>query len=75
MTTEDIVIYGIGGALLIGALWLMTKSWFWIFAILTGALAAFFACIASVIHFQILAALGFFFLSAILVMAANAIAS
>ena len=41
-------------------IWLMTKRWFWFMALLVGGLASGFACLASIIHFQIAAALGFF---------------
>lgn len=75
MTMEELLIYGALGALIAIALWLATKSWFWIFTLLGGALAAFLACIASIMNFQILAAIGFIFLSAMLIMAANSIAS
>jgi hypothetical protein len=38
---------------------------FWIFAFGIGALASVFAMLASIIHFQILGALGFFILAII----------
>jgi len=41
---------------------LITQRWFWALAFLLGALASCFAMIASVIHFQILGAMGFFVL-------------
>ncbi len=47
------------------ALWLITQRWFWVVVLSFGALASFFAMAASVIHFQILAAVGFFVLACI----------
>tara|TARA_R110000822_G_scaffold62916_9_gene154865 strand:+ start:1967 stop:2194 length:228 start_codon:yes stop_codon:yes gene_type:complete len=44
---------------LVVALLLMTQRWFWAIALFLGMLAAFFTCIASIIHFQIVAAVGF----------------
>ena len=55
------------------ALLLMSQRWFWVLAFGLGALASFFAMVASVIHFQILAAMGFFILMAILGGIASAI--
>ena len=55
------------------ALILMSQRWFWVLAFGLGALASFFAMVASVIHFQILAAMGFFILMAILGGIASAI--
>lgn len=49
-------------ALVIGAIFaiiLMMQYWFWLIVFFVGGLASFFALIASVIHFQILWALGF----------------
>lgn len=43
-------------------LWLMTKRWFWVLLFSLGTLACFFSVVASVIHFQILGAMGYFFL-------------
>lgn len=50
-------------ALIVGAgvIWLMTQRWFWVLVFFVGALAAGFAMLASIIHFQILAAVGLFF--------------
>ena len=47
-------------------LFLVTQRWFWLLAFGLSALASCFAMIASVIHFQILAAVGFFVLMFIL---------
>ncbi len=48
------------------ALLLLTQRWFWVLAFGFGGLAACFAMVASVIHFQIFAAMGFFILMLIL---------
>ena len=45
------------------AIWLLTKRWVWQIAIGLGAAASFFAMCASVIHFQILGAVGFLVLT------------
>lgn len=45
--------------------WLMTKRWAWIIALSIGSLASGFSCLASIFHFQILGAIGFFFLTGI----------
>lgn len=41
---------------------LMSQRWFWVLLFGISGLAACFALLASIIHFQILGALGFFFL-------------
>ena len=41
---------------------LITQRWFWLIAGALGAVASFFAVCASVIHFEILGAMGFFLL-------------
>ena len=41
---------------------LIFQRWFWLLAFSISGLAACFALLASIIHFQILGALGFFFL-------------
>jgi hypothetical protein len=56
--TITVVLIGIG----ILSLWLMTKRWFWLLAFGIGALASAFTTLACIIHFQILGALGAFFL-------------
>ena len=53
-----------GTVLLIGLfLVLIMQRWLWVWGLFLAAMASFFAMIASIIHFQILAALGFFMLS------------
>jgi len=47
------------------ALLLLTQRWFWLLAFWFGGLISLFAMIASIIHFQILSALGFFVLMTI----------
>mgnify|MGYP001571492857 CR=1 FL=1 len=59
----------------IAAIYLMTRKWFWLVAFGIGALASAFATLASIVHFQILGALGFFFLAVICGFIASAIAS
>ena len=41
---------------------LLMQRWFWVLAFLFAALLSCFAMLASIIHFQILGALGFFVL-------------
>ncbi len=55
-------------------LFLLTRHWFWLLTFGLGGLAACFAMIASIIHFQILAARGFFILMFILWGIASAMA-
>jgi hypothetical protein len=67
----------IGLIILIGlgllALFLITQRWFWlVFGV--GGLASAFATLASIFHFQILGALGFFFLTCICWVVASLIA-
>jgi hypothetical protein len=57
--------YLVAAGLFVLALWLITQRWFWMLAFFTGGLASCFAMLASIIYFQILGALGFFFLMAI----------
>jgi len=57
------IILAIGCILII---YLVTKRWAWILLFGIGALASVFALLASIIHFQILGAVGFFFLAALL---------
>lgn len=56
----------LGIIILVGAVavYLATHKWFWVIAFGVGCLASVFAMIASVIHFQILWALGFAVLAA-----------
>lgn len=44
------------------ALLLVTKRWFWGLIFIFAGLASLFAMIASIVHFQILGAMGFFVL-------------
>lgn len=46
-------------------LFLATRAWFWCVAFLMAALASLFSMLASIFHFQILWAIGFFFLAII----------
>jgi len=46
-------------------IFLITRAWFWCFIFFLIALASGFSMLASIIHFQILAAIGLFFLTAI----------
>jgi hypothetical protein len=46
-------------------IWLLFQPWLWALLFFIGALASFFAMVASVIHFQILGAVGCFFLTGI----------
>lgn len=55
----EITIWGVIIAILIV---LMTRRWFWVFLFFIGGIACLFSMIASIIHFQILAAIGLFFL-------------
>ena len=47
------------------ALVLITQRWFWLLVFGFGGLASLFAMIASIFHFQILGAIGFFVLTCI----------
>jgi hypothetical protein len=64
----------IGIALLIVGLFLITQRWFWLLVFGIGGLASAFATLASIFHFQILGALGFFFLMRICWVIASVIA-
>lgn len=46
-------------------IFLMLQKWFWILAFGVGGLASAFSTLASIFHFEILWALGFFFLMVI----------
>jgi hypothetical protein len=72
--TDDQMTYLIGGIVIITMI-LMTRKWFWLILFSLGALASLFTCIASIIHFQILAAVGFFILAVILYLSMGKIAS
>ena len=54
---EGIQIVGIIALLLF--IWLLCQRWAWVLLLFVSAIAAAFACIASIVHFQILGALGF----------------
>lgn len=56
-------------------LWLMTQKWAWMIGLFVGGVASGFACLASIIHFQILGAVGFFFLSGLLFVILSALSS
>jgi len=58
---ESALIWGF----IIVALMLITQRWFWMLFFGIGGLAAAFSTLASIFHFQILWALGFFFLAII----------
>jgi hypothetical protein len=47
------------------AIVLITQRWFWLILFGVGGLAAAFSTLASIFHFQILGALGYFFLTII----------
>lgn len=53
---------------------LMLQRWFWVLVFGLGGLASCFSMLASIIHFQILGAIGFFVLMMILWGIASAIA-
>jgi hypothetical protein len=52
-----------GIILFIIAVFLITQRWFWLLVLGIGGLASAFATLASIFHFQICGALGFFFLT------------
>ena len=58
---ETVLIFGLGVLLVV----LVTQRWFWLLAFGIGGLAAAFSTLASIFHFQILGALGFFLLTII----------
>jgi hypothetical protein len=58
---ETVLIFGLGVLVVV----LVTQRWFWLIAFGVGGLAAAFSTLASIFHFQILGALGFFFLTII----------
>lgn len=53
-------------ALITVGILLVTQRWFWMLTFGLGSVAAWFTCLASIFHFQILAAMGFAFLGAVL---------
>lgn len=55
-------------------LFLITQRWIWVLGFGIGGLAAAFSTLASIFHFQILGALGFFLLTIICWFSAVAIA-
>lgn len=58
----------------IGFIFLLFQRWFWWLVFGIGGLASCFSMIACIIHFQILAAVGFYILMTILWALAGAIA-
>lgn len=46
-------------------IFVITRAWFWCITFFFFALASFFSMLASIVHFQILGAIGFFFAAAI----------
>jgi len=67
--TATVILLALGAL----AIWLMTKRWFWLVAFGVGGLAAAFTTLACIIHFQILGALGAFFLTGVCWFVANII--
>ena len=63
---SDAVFYIVMGVAALVTLYIITQRWFWGLAFFLAALAAAFSCIASIIHFQILWAVGYFVLAFIL---------
>ena len=58
---ENALIFG----LVVLAIVLLTQRWFWLLVFGISGLAAAFSTLASIFHFQILGALGYFFLTVI----------
>ena len=71
---SEVVGYVVLGASGLVAIFLITQRWFWSLALGLGALAAAFACLASIVHFQILGAIGFFVLACVLWIIYSAVA-
>ena len=71
MTWEQVTLALLG----IGAVFLLLQRWFWVALLGLCFLAALFATIASVIHFQILGALGFAVLAWVLACCFSAVSS
>lgn len=65
----DTLAMAILGFMVIALIALATQRWFWLLVFGLSSIAALFTCIASIIHFQILAAVGFFVLACILAFA------
>lgn len=65
MSHEVLIALGTAAAMLL--IYLMFQLWFWVIAFLLAIAASVFAMIASIIHFQILWALGFMGLAIILI--------
>lgn len=55
-----------GVIILIFALWLVFQRWFWMILFFLAALSSTFTMFALIFHFQIIAAVGMFFLSGFL---------
>ena len=72
-TVAYLIMLILAGIFLLG-LWLLTQRWFWIITLSLSTLASAFACIASIIYFQILGAVGFFVLAFVLFAITSAIA-
>jgi len=66
----EVALVGIG----LAGLLLVVQRWFWIIVFFVAGTASLFAMLASIIHFQILGALGFMFLMFISYAFMNAIA-
>jgi len=61
MSEDNWIVVAVFISVLVG-IYLITRRWFWIWVFFFSGLASLFAMVASVIHFQILPALGFFVL-------------
>lgn len=53
-------------ALILAGVFLILQAWFWVALFFFLGLASFFSVLASIFHFQILAAIGFLILGAFL---------
>jgi|TARA_B110000902_G_scaffold243987_1_gene296799 hypothetical protein len=56
---EGDMVYLTGVIGLVVGWYLITRSWMWFIASVVGILASFYAILASIFHFEILAALGY----------------
>ena len=63
---QSIFMQTVGIVLLILVMLLLTQRWFWSMVFGLCGLASFFAMVASVIHFEIFAAIGFLILMIII---------